>query len=92
MSVYQQTVNVFGQVGYPADPQVVIPFEPAEISIFNEDAAFADDAFISFDGVNDAGRVVGGSSLNYVQRMRRVWLRRGVIGAPPTNIQVIAEV
>lgn len=84
-------MDVSGQAAFPTDPQVVIPFEPKTIAVFNEDAADGDDAFVSFDGQVAVGHVIAGFTITYDQRVPRVWLRRGVVGSPPTNIQVIAE-
>lgn len=91
MSVFSEIVDVSGQSAYPAQdsPQVVIPFEPRSIAIVNEDGV--DDAFVSFDGVNDQGHLIGGATTEFSQRVTKVWLRRGDVGTPPTNIQITAE-
>ncbi len=91
MSVFEAIVDVSGQAAFPANPQVVIPFEPRTIAVFNEDAADGDDAFVSFDGQTAVGHVIAGFTIMYEQRVLEVWLRRGVAGSSPTNIQVIAE-
>lgn len=91
MSVFEVIVDVSGQAAFPTNPQVVIPFEPRTIAVFNEDSNNGDDAFVSFDGQTTVGHVIAGSTFTYTQRVLGVWLRRGAIGAPPTNIQVIAE-
>jgi len=90
MSVFQQTVNVFADTSYPADPQVVIPFEAKSVSIVNED--LDDNTWISFDGVNDHGHLIRGNGITYQQRVDKVWLRRGSGAATsPTNVSVTAE-
>ncbi len=92
VSVFQQIVDVSGDAVFPTMPQVVIPFEPKSIAIFNEDIEDGDDIFVSFDGVVDMGHLFAGNVRHYEQRTPRVWLRRGVVGTTPTNVQVLAEV
>lgn len=84
-------VDVSGTAAFPVDPQVTIPFEPRTVLVFNEDADQGDDAHVSFDGVGDHGRFFAGEGRTYEQRTRLIWLRRGLVGSPPTNIQVVAE-
>lgn len=90
MSVYNQTVDVSGTAAYPSTPQVTIPFEPRRIVLLNEDTA--DDAYVSLDGQNDHVHLPAntGFAFNF-QRVRGVWLKRGVAGTPVTDIQVVAE-
>lgn len=91
MSVFSEIVDVSGQAAYPTldSPQVVIPFEPRSIAVINEDGV--DDAFVSFDGVNDHGHLIGGTATEFKQRVTKVWLKRGAVGSAPTNIQITAE-
>lgn len=90
MSVHRQAVNVASQAAYPTNPQVVIPFEPTEISLHNEDSQ--DDAYISFDGTTDHLHLTSATAHTFSQRVKRMWLRRGdVNNGSPTTIQVVAE-
>ena len=91
MSVFQQVVDVSGTAAFPTTPQVVIPFEPKSILIINNDPTAGDDVFVSFDGVEDHTQIFGADGVTFLQRVKQVWLRRGSIGAPPTNVQVVAE-
>ena len=92
MSAHAQVVDVSGDAGYPATPQVVIPFVPKCISVLNEDVGTTDDVYVSFDGVNDMGHLIAGATIEYtLQFVTKVWLRRGAVGTPPTNVQVVAE-
>lgn len=91
MSVFQQIVDVSGTAAFPTTPQVTVPFQAKSISVLNEDLGTSDDAFVSFDGQNDMGHLIPGATIQYGQRVTRVWLRRGAVGTAPTNIQVIAE-
>lgn len=86
MSVYQQSVSV-SDAAFPGTPQVIVPFEPRTITVINESAAAK--AFVSMDGVNDQGHLIGSAVIEYGQRVTKVWLRRDG-GASPL-IQVIAE-
>lgn len=89
MSVQMNRINVFGQPAYPTDPQIIIPFEPKEVSIFNEDDA--DTVAISFDGVNDHGVLIPRSTLTYNQNGQKVWLRSVGAGSDPITAQVVME-
>ena len=91
MSVFQQIVDVSGTAAFPASPQVEIPFEPASIGIVNQDPTPGDDIFLSFNGVDDHAQVFGADGVTFHQRVKKIWLRRGSTGTPPTNVQVIAE-
>lgn len=89
MSIHRAEVDVSGTAAYPSTPQVVIPFEPTQIGVVNEDGS--DDVYVSFDGVSDHAHVFGGDGVTVFQRVKQVWLRRGAAGTPPTTVAVIAE-
>jgi hypothetical protein len=91
MSVFQQIVDVSGTAAFPSTPQVQIPFEPLSIGIINQDPTPSDDIILSFDGKNDHAQVFGADGVTFHQRTTKIWLRRGSVGTPPTNVQVIAE-
>ncbi len=90
MSIFRAEVDVFGVAAYPSSPQVVIPFEPREIRITNEDSS--DDIFFSLNGTDDHGHLLGGAATVKVsQRVTKVWLKRGGTGVTPINVNVVAE-
>lgn len=90
MSVHMQQVDVGTVATYPSTPQVQIPFEPRRIAFLNEDSA--EDAYASFDGVNDHLHLPATTAFQFeFQRVRNVWLREGAAGTSPTTIQVVAE-
>ena len=91
MSVHSEIVDVSGTAAFPATAQIEILFEPRRIVVTNEDAS--DDAFVSLDGTtNDEVHLTASASISFeFQRVRKVWLRRGVVGTPATNVQVVAE-
>lgn len=91
MSVFQQIVDVSSTTAFPVTPQVEIPFEPVSIVVVNQDSVPSSDIFLSFNGVDVHGQLFGADGITYQQRVRKVWLRRGSAGSPPTNVQVIAE-
>lgn len=91
MSVHRGLVDVSGTAAYPGTPQVVVPFEPIQIAVVNQGPNSGDDIFLSFDGVTDHAQIFGGDGVTFFQRVKKVWLRRGAVGTPPTNVQVIAE-
>lgn len=89
MSVYEKIVDVSGTATYPTTPQVQLPFEPRIISVLNE--GNSSNVYVSLDGQNDMGHLAPGVQIKYEQRCRHVWLRYGTLGAPPQNVQVVAE-
>lgn len=91
MSIHYQSANAFGVAAYPGSPQIVIPFQPVKITIRNEDGTAADDIFFSLDGVTDHGHLPGGTAIEIIQRVQKIWLRRGLAGADPTTVSVTAE-
>jgi hypothetical protein len=94
MAVYMTRVDVSAVSAYPAvtSPSVEIPFVPKLITVVNEHLVPADDAFVSFDGVEDHGHLPGSTAIEYTfVRATKVWLRYGTVGTGPTYIQVIAE-
>ncbi len=86
MSAFSDII-VVSDLAFPATPQVVIPFEPKSITIINESTM--QQGFVSFDGVNDQGHLLGRAVIEYEQRVTKVWLRKG--GGANINIQVLAE-
>lgn len=92
MSAFEQIVDISGQAGFPATPQVVIPFEPRSLEILNEDITDGDAVFVSFDGKEDMGHILAGMSIRYQQRITKVWFRIDpATDSAPTNLQVVAE-
>ena len=89
MSVHMERINVFGSTSFPSLPQIEWPFEPREISVFNEDTA--DTIAISFDGQSDHTQLISRSAQTFSQRSRKVWLRSVGAGSDPTTVQVVAE-
>ncbi len=73
---------------YPTDPQIDLPedWQPKRIQLVDENDDPADDAFISFDGSEDIGHVLGGDTLasviTYLAQVgvRKIWLRNGTGG------------
>lgn len=91
MATFSTTINNFGTTTYNASPDVTIPFAPKSIIVVNEDSA--DDAFVSFDGVDDAAHLVPGTpdaGVRFTQRSSKVWVRVPA-GSDPVNVQIIAE-
>lgn len=91
MTIKRIEVDVFGVAAYPNDPQLLLDFEPRSIAVINMDQSINDDVFVSFDGSDDHGRLLGGASLEYRSPTRKVFLKRGAVGVSPTFVQVIAE-
>lgn len=92
MSAFSQAVDVDGVAAYPATPQVIIPFEPVATLCVDEHASSLVD--VSFDGVNDAGRLTPGvlAGVSWDRQGTRVWLKQsgGAVGAAVT-VRVMAE-
>lgn len=90
MAVHMQVVNVFGVPAYdPVTPQVVAPFQGKSVLVILED--LLEDAYVSLDGEHDHAHLVPGTpaaGIVFDQPVSKVWLRRGVVGITPTNVQV----
>lgn len=86
MSLQSFRIDTASINSYPADAQIVIPFEPRRITLLQEDAST--DSFASLDGETDDLHLVPGAPLTVEQRVREVWLMKGTTGG---NVQVIAE-
>lgn len=89
MSVKMERIDVFGQTAFPTTPQIEWPFEPKEVSVFNEDDT--DTVALSFDGQEDHGVLIARSAQTYRNRGLKVWLRSVGAGTTPITVQVIAE-
>ena len=75
---------VTADAAYPVDPQFIVPFEPSEYFLQNISADVLSTVQISFDGVTTHYEMVKSTpseSLKIHVRSRKVWFRRGVVGA-----------
>lgn len=92
MSITTKTIAAPAAYAGAGSPDVTLTFEPKEITFINEDATAANAVFFSFDGVNDAGKVLGGNTTTSVyvclQRQKKIWFKRAA-GTP--NCTIIAE-
>lgn len=91
MSVYAKIVDVASATAYPATPQVVFPFEADIIAILNE--SDTSDVYVSLDGINDMGHLPPKNTAMVLEKQHcsKVWLKRGVVGISPQNVQVVGE-
>ncbi len=78
-------------------PDVSLPaqWQPKRIQIVNEDATITNDAFISFDGVNDHGHVTGdpglfAAEMSYLEQagVRKIWFKKGSGSAPTLRVLI----
>jgi len=88
MSVYRKQIDLNGIAAFPAEAQVIIPFEPKSIAVVNLSNS---DIFMSFNGVDVHGTLENGNSFEFKQRTRKLWLSRTVAGTVATPVEVIAE-
>lgn len=80
-----------------AHPDISLPsnWQPKRIEIVNENQTAANDAFISFDGKEDNGHVVGGTdalaaSITYNDQtsVTKIWVRTGAGSAPVLRVLI----
>ena len=72
-----ETVAVV-QATYTTVATKTLGFEPDSWTLFNESATASDVVMLSFDGVNDHGKLVPGTpiaALNWETKRPKVWLR-----------------
>jgi hypothetical protein len=86
-----QTVSV-AQATYTTAATKELGFEPDSWTFFNESATATDVVMLSYDGVNDHGKLVPRTpiaALNWSTKRTRVWLRLES-GAVAVNVCVMA--
>lgn len=74
---------------YPSTPDVTVPFEPRAVTFALMDSVANQNAFISFDGVNNHVKLVVGQlqTVRLESAVTKIWLKSAV----STSVQVIAE-
>lgn len=92
MSVQMKRVTVTATTYTLATPNITTSlYSPASILVANESSSSTDIVLVSFDGVNDDGRLIPGvlPAIVYAKRGTRVWLRLESAGS--VSVQVIFE-
>lgn len=99
MSVFYKRFQVPAAYAASNAPDIKLDpsFQPKRIQVVNEDGTLANDAFISFDGVNDIGHVTGDPGVlsaeityNNCAGVTQLWFKKGG-GAAAPFVRVLIE-
>lgn len=85
------TTHTVNSTSYPAlaSPQVALAWETDQITVLNESSTAADVVFVSFDGINNAGKLIPGiaQSLTWLfTKRQKVYLKLASAGSVAVTV------
>lgn len=85
------TTHTVNSTSYPAlaSPQVALAWETDQITVLNESSTAADVVYVSFDGINNAGKLIPGiaQSLTWLFTKRQnVYLKLASAGSVAVTV------